>query len=133
MTEHQEKDAAFLEYVVKALVDHPEEVHIERKVDEMGVLVTLDVHPDDMGNIIGRNGSTAKAIRTLLRVIGFQNNARVNLKINEPDREKSSAAAETTSSEPQTESTHDTAPTQQYADNDDVSRDVDQAIEDLKG
>lgn len=78
-------DHAFLEYVVKALVDHPEQVRIGRTVDEMGVLLTLDVHPEDMGKIIGRSGNTAKAIRTLLRVVGMKNNARVNLKINEPE------------------------------------------------
>jgi hypothetical protein len=80
--EHQDK--AFLEYVVKSLVDHPEEVKVDRVVDEMGVLITLDVHPEDMGKIIGRSGNTAKAIRTLLRVVGMKHNARVNLKINEP-------------------------------------------------
>ncbi len=78
------QDKAFLEYVVKTLVDHPEAVKVERAVDEMGVLITLDVHPEDMGKIIGRSGNTAKAIRTLLRVVGMKNNARVNLKINEP-------------------------------------------------
>lgn len=80
-----ENDAQFLDYVVKALVDHPESVKINRNVDEMGVLLTLDVHPDDMGKIIGRSGNTAKAIRILLRVVGMKNNARVNLKINEPE------------------------------------------------
>ena len=79
------KDQEFLEAMVKALVDHPEQVKIDRKVDEMGVLMTLDVHPEDMGKIIGRQGNTAKAIRTLLRVVGMKNNARVNLKINEPE------------------------------------------------
>lgn len=78
------RDQEFLEYVVKALVDHPEDVRINRTVDEMGVLITLDVNPQDMGKIIGRSGNTAKAIRTLLRVVGMKNNARVNLKINEP-------------------------------------------------
>lgn len=78
-------DQAFLEYVVKALVDHPDAVKIARSVDEMGVLLTLDVHAEDMGKIIGRSGNTAKAIRTLLRVVGMKNNARVNLKINEPE------------------------------------------------
>jgi hypothetical protein len=77
-------DKEFLEYVVKALVDNPDQVKVDRRVDEMGVLITLDVHPEDMGKIIGRNGATAKAIRTLLRVVGMKNNARVNLKINEP-------------------------------------------------
>ena len=80
-----EKDAEFLEYVVKGLVDHPESVKITRTVDEMGVLLSLDVHPDDMGKIIGRSGNTAKAMRILLRVVGMKNNARVNLKINEPE------------------------------------------------
>ncbi len=79
-----EKDQEFLESIVKALVDHPEAVKIARTVDEMGVLMTLDVHPDDMGKIIGREGQTAKAIRILLRIVGMKNNARVNLKINEP-------------------------------------------------
>jgi uncharacterized protein len=78
-------DHAFLEYVVKALVDSPEDVRVERVVDEMGVLLTLSVKKEDMGKIIGRDGNTAKAIRTLLRVVGMKNNARVNLKINEPD------------------------------------------------
>jgi predicted RNA-binding protein YlqC (UPF0109 family) len=78
------EDQAFLEYVVRSLVDHPDQVRISRTVDEMGVLLTLDVHPEDMGKIIGRSGNTAKAIRTLLRVVGMKHNARVNLKINEP-------------------------------------------------
>jgi uncharacterized protein len=77
-------DTQFLEYVVKALVDHPNDVKIKRTVDEMGVLMTLDVNPEDMGKVIGRSGNTAKAIRILLRVVGMKNNARVNLKINEP-------------------------------------------------
>ena len=80
-----EIDQDFLEYVVKALVDKPEAVKVERKVDEMGVLITLHVDPADMGKIIGRSGNTAKAIRTLLRVVGLKNNARVNLKIEEPE------------------------------------------------
>ncbi|MFM7087944.1 MAG: KH domain-containing protein [Candidatus Paceibacterota bacterium] len=80
-----ENDKAFLEYVVKALVDNPNDVKIERTVDEMGVLITLSVNPSDMGKIIGRMGNTAKAIRTLLRIIGMKSNARVNLKINEPE------------------------------------------------
>ncbi len=79
------EDKQFLEHVVKSLVDNPEAVHINRTVDEMGVLLTLDVHADDMGKIIGRSGNTAKAIRTLLRVVGMKHDARVNLKINEPE------------------------------------------------
>ena len=74
-----------MEFVIKGLVDQPESVKIHRVVDEMGVLLTLDIHPDDMGKVIGRQGNTAKAIRTLLRVVGMKHNARVNLKINEPE------------------------------------------------
>lgn len=80
-----ELDQQFLENLVKALADHPESVKVNRTVDEMGVLLTLDVHAEDMGKIIGRSGNTAKAIRTLLRVVGMKNEARVNLKINEPE------------------------------------------------
>ena len=80
----ENQDAKFLDFVVKALVDNPDKVKINRTVDEMGVLLTLDVDPADMGKVIGRMGNTAKAIRTLLRVVGMKNNSRVNLKINEP-------------------------------------------------
>ncbi len=79
-----ELDQQFLEYVVRALVDHPEEVTVSRTVDEMGVLLTLTVSPEDMGKIIGKDGNTAKALRVLLRVVGMKHNARVNLKITEP-------------------------------------------------
>jgi predicted RNA-binding protein YlqC (UPF0109 family) len=79
-----QKDQEFLEYVIKSLVDMPEEVKVTRTVDEMGVLLTLEVGAADMGKIIGRQGNTAKAIRTILRVVGMKNNSRVNLKINEP-------------------------------------------------
>ena len=85
MIQALDKQRQVIEYVVKALVDHPEDVKVSRKVDEMGVLITLDVHPEDMGMVIGREGMTAKSLRTLLRVIGAKNNARVNLKINEPE------------------------------------------------
>lgn len=78
-------DRDFLEFLVKSLVDHPDDVKVDRKVDEMGVLLTLRVHPQDMGQIVGRQGATAKAIRSLLRIVGIRNNARVNLKIEEPE------------------------------------------------
>lgn len=80
-----ERDQEFLEYVVKALVDNPQDVKITRTVDEMGVLLTLSVNQNDMGKVIGRSGATAKAIRTVLRVVGMKNDARVNLKIEEPE------------------------------------------------
>ncbi|MBU2575772.1 KH domain-containing protein [Patescibacteria group bacterium] len=78
-------DQEFLDFVVKSLVDHPDDIKVERTVDEMGVLLTLKTNPEDMGQIIGRSGNTARAIRTLLRVVGAKNNARVNLKIYEPE------------------------------------------------
>lgn len=80
-----DKDKDFIEYVVKAIVDSPDEVKVDRRVDEMGVLIELTVDPTDMGKIIGKEGRTAKAIRTLLRVLGAQTNARINLKIIEPE------------------------------------------------
>lgn len=113
----QETDKEFLEYVVKALVDNPNDVKIDRTLDEMGVLISLTVNPADMGKIIGRMGNTAKAIRTLLRIIGMKNNARVNLKINEPEG--------STRPEPRQHESHQAnAPT---------LKTVDQAMEDLKG
>jgi len=105
----QDADKTFLEYVVKALVDNPNDVKLDRTVDEMGVLISLTVNPADMGKVIGRMGNTAKAIRTLLRVIGMKNNARVNLKINEPEG-----------------STRPASPISSL-------KTVDQAMEDLKG
>ena len=80
-----EQDQEFVEYVVKTIVENPEDVHVERKVDEMGVLLELKANPSDMGKIIGKEGRTAKAIRTLLRVLGAKINARVNLKVIEPE------------------------------------------------
>jgi hypothetical protein len=78
-------EVEFVEYIVKNIVAHPEDVKVDRKVDEMGVLLTLDINPEDMGYIIGKRGNTARAIRTLLKIVGAKNNARVNLKINEPE------------------------------------------------
>lgn len=83
MNEVQDKD--FLELVVKSIVGHPADVSVERIVDERGVLLSLNINPEDMGYVIGRRGQTAQAIRTLLKIVGAKNNARVNLKINEPE------------------------------------------------
>jgi predicted RNA-binding protein YlqC (UPF0109 family) len=112
-------DQQFLETVVKALVDHPERVKINRTVDEMGVLLTLDVHAEDMGKIIGRSGNTAKAIRTLLRVVGMKHDARVNLKINEPEGGKGPGAGYASAGADEGSSSH-------------TPVDLDQAIDDLK-
>lgn len=78
-------DQEFVEHVVRSIVNHPEDVVVERKIDEMGVLLTLKVNPDDMALVIGKKGSTARAIRTLTRIIGLRNRARVNFKIAEPE------------------------------------------------
>lgn len=89
-----EKDEKFVEDVVKAIVDNPDKVKTERTIDEMGVLIKLTVDPEDMGKVIGKDGKTAKSIRTLLRVLGAKNNARVNLKIVEPEGSERPARAE---------------------------------------
>lgn len=78
-------DKIFLEFLVKALVDHPDDVRVDRKVDERGVLLTLHVNAEDMGHVVGRQGTTAKAIRSLLRIVGIKHDSRVNLKIEEPE------------------------------------------------
>ena len=114
-------DQEFLEYVIKALVDNPADVKVARQVDEMGVLLTLDVNAADMGKVIGRSGNTAKAIRILLRVVGMKNNARVNLKINEPE-----GGMRDTTPRPFGES----APS--YTPPPSASKSVDEALEDLK-
>jgi hypothetical protein len=92
-------DQEFVEFIVKAIVSNPDDVKTNRTVDEMGVLITLDVNAEDMGQIIGKEGKTAKAIRTLLRVLGAKENARVNLKINEPEGSTRGTREETTPEE----------------------------------
>ena len=81
----KDKDRDFVEFIVREVVTEPNDVEVTRQVDEMGVLLSVKVNPKDMGLLIGRQGSTAKAIRTLARIIGMRNNARVNLRIEEPE------------------------------------------------
>jgi hypothetical protein len=81
----EHKDQEFVDFLVKAIVNNPDDVRSTRTVDERGVLITLDINPADMGYVIGRQGQTARSIRTLLKIVGAKNNARVNLKINEPE------------------------------------------------
>jgi len=120
-----ETDQQFLEQVVTALVDNPDSVKCNRTVDEMGVLLTLDVHADDMGKIIGRSGNTAKAIRTLLRVVGMKNESRVNLKINEPEGGRGPASErEETQSDGDNDTEIDDTPAAPVT--------LDEAIDDLK-
>ena len=74
-------DQQFVEYVVKSLVEHPDDVVVDRVIDEKGVLLTLTVNPEDLGRVIGQRGSTAQSLRTLLRALGTKNSARYNLKV----------------------------------------------------
>lgn len=79
------RDQEFLEFIVKELVDHPNDVKVSRTIDEKGVLLKLDVNPEDMGKVIGKDGNTAKAIRLLLHIVGLKNQSLSKLKINEPE------------------------------------------------
>jgi uncharacterized protein len=85
MTKEVHTDEQFLEYLVKSIVDHPDDVVVSRTVDEMGVLLTLKVNAKDMGTVVGRQGATANALRSLLKIVGIKNHSRVNLKIEEPE------------------------------------------------
>jgi len=101
------EDQVFLEYVIKAIVGKPEAVKVERTVDERGVLLTLNVDVSDIGYVIGRQGQTARAVRTLLRIVGAKNNARVNLKINEPEGGRRSVRPVATTDEVDTSAVDD--------------------------
>lgn len=95
-------DQQFVEYIVKSLVGNPDDVVLERIIDEKGVLLTLTVNPDDLGRVIGKRGMTAQSLRTLLRALGTKNDARYNLKIvnNDDDRENYTSSSDSDSSEP---------------------------------
>lgn len=116
-------DQGFVEMVVKAIVDNPDAVSTKRTVDEMGVLVELTVSPDDMGKIIGKEGRTAKAVRTLLRVFGAKNNARINLKIVEPEGSTRPERVERTE-EPKEEKIEEVEKAENSEDVEDVPTDV---------
>ncbi|HMI09014.1 MAG TPA: KH domain-containing protein [Candidatus Saccharimonadales bacterium] len=92
-------DQQFVEYIVKSLVGHPDDVVVERLIDEKGVLLTLTVNPEDLGRVIGKRGVTAQSLRTLLRALGTKNDARYNLKIvnNDDERENYSISSDTAS------------------------------------
>lgn len=94
-------DQQFVEYIVKSLVSSPDDVVIERIIDEKGVLLTLTVNPDDLGRVIGKRGMTAQSLRTLLRALGTKHDARYNLKIvnNDDDRENYTSSSDTVADE----------------------------------
>ena len=100
-------DQQFVEYIVKSLVGYPDDVVVERLIDEKGVLLTLTVHPEDLGRVIGKRGVTAQSLRTLLRALGTKNDARYNLKIvnNDDERENYTIASDDSGSEPVKNST----------------------------
>jgi len=79
------EDKEFLEYILKKIVSNPADVVVERTLDPMGILLTVRVHSDDMGSIIGKEGRTAKALRSLLRIIGTKSQANINMKIENPE------------------------------------------------
>lgn len=104
-------DQQFIEYIVKSVVGNPDDVVVDRVIDEKGVLLTLTVHPEDLGRVIGKRGVTAQSLRTLLRALGTKNDARYNLKIvnndgqtgatyTSDDSEQSAAPVETSTDEP---------------------------------
>ncbi len=78
-------DQEFVQYIIKSIVGNPDKVSVERKVDEMGVLLTVNVDASDVGYVVGRQGQTIRAVRTLAKIVGAKNNARVNIKLNEPE------------------------------------------------
>jgi len=94
-------DQQFVEYIVKSLVEYPDDVAVERLIDEKGVLLSLTVNPEDLGRVIGKRGVTAQSLRTLLRALGTKNDARYNLKIinNDEERENNTIASDDRSDE----------------------------------
>jgi len=102
-------DQQFVEYIVKSLVGHPDDVNVERVIDEKGVLLSLTVNPEDLGRVIGKRGVTAQSLRTLLRALGTKNDARYNLKIvnNDDQRENYTISSDEPASEPVQNSTEE--------------------------
>ena len=70
-----------VEYIVKSIVSEPDEVKVTEENSDDGILIKLEVSPEDKGRVIGRQGRVAEAIRTLLRVIAARNGTRVRLEI----------------------------------------------------
>lgn len=93
-------DQQFIEYIVKSLVGNPDDVQVERLIDEKGVLLTLTVNPEDLGRVIGKRGVTAQSLRTLLRALGTKNEARYNLKIVNNDDQQEGRVDDLSDSEP---------------------------------
>ena len=99
-------DQQFIEYIVKSVVGHPDDVEVERIIDEKGVLLTLTVNPEDLGRVIGKRGVTAQSLRTLLRALGTKNDARYNLKIVNNDGQTGATISSDDRRESQNEDAH---------------------------
>jgi len=100
-------DQQFVEYIVKSLVGNPDAVTIARRIDEKGVLLELTVDPEDLGRVIGKRGSTAQSLRTLLRALGTKYDARYNLKIVDVNGDESIEIDETNAVVPESETVSD--------------------------
>ena len=70
-----------IEYIAKAIVDKPEEVKVTEVPSENGIILQLQVAPEDTGKVIGKEGRIAKAMRTLLRVAAIRKGTRATLEI----------------------------------------------------
>lgn len=108
-------DQQFIEYIVKELVGHPDDVVVERRIDEKGVLLELTVNPEDLGRVIGKRGVTAQSLRTLLRALGTKNDARYNLKIVNND-DYQGPSNNTSSAKPADDNTSDNTPVEDTTD-----------------
>ena len=117
-------DQQFVEYIVKSLVGYPDDVVVERIIDEKGVLLSLTVNPEDLGRVIGKRGATAQSLRTLLRALGTKNDARYNLKIvnNDEDRENYTTASEDQSHQPVDSATDEAVDNREQNDESDYAK-----------
>lgn len=109
-------DQQFVEYIVKTLVNNPDKVHVDRQIDEKGVLLSLTVDPEDVGRVIGRRGSTAQSIRTILRALGTKNSARYNLKIVNTDEEGTTSESADTKDEDNAATPSESVPSEESLD-----------------
>ena len=121
------QDQEFVDFVVRGLVNEPDKVETSRAVDEMGVLITIKVSPEDMGILIGKSGQTARSLRTLARVVGAKNNARVNLRIEEPEGGRPPKKEEAAEADAAADAATEEAPAA-----DEGGSDIDDAVKDLE-
>lgn len=124
-------DQQFVEYIVKTLVNNPEKVTVERKIDEKGVLLSLTVDPEDVGRVIGRRGQTAQSIRTLLRALGTKNDARYNLKIVNSDEAPAPSEGEPTAVRTVTDEEAFSEPEETVEEEADAEDEADSSVSDL--